>query len=131
MSFVTSTALHDYLNRLDGAVPRPGRLLLVGETTLLFEGWRTWIDEITLTAEVDAADRLAFDDAVHETARQMGLALWEEHPGDVIPLPDDAAARHRPIESGSMRRLTLAHFDPYSVAFRHVARGDEPDYHLV
>jgi hypothetical protein len=23
------------------------------------------------------------------------------------------------------------HFDPYSVAFRFIARGDEPDYHLV
>ena len=27
--------------------------------------------------------------------------------------------------------LALYHFDPYSVAFRFIARGDEPDYHLV
>ena len=28
-------------------------------------------------------------------------------------------------------RLSLFHFDPYSVAFRFLSRGDEPDYHLV
>ncbi|MGQ0605151.1 MAG: hypothetical protein ACT4QE_26035, partial [Anaerolineales bacterium] len=32
---------------------------------------------------------------------------------------------------GRFGELQVYHFDPYSVAFRLIARGDEPDYHAV
>ncbi len=130
-SFVTQTALTAFLRRLDAAFARPGRLLLVGETTLVCQGWRPWTETLEYAAEVAPEDRAAFDRAVAEVAGDLGLALWQESPADVIPLPDGYENRHRPVAGEVTRRLRLYHFDPYSVAFRFIARGDEPDYHLV
>lgn len=131
MSIVTRPLLLDLLARLDAAFARPGRLLLVGETTLAYEGWRGWIDEITFTASVAPDDRPAFDEALREATDALSVAVWEEDPADIIPLPDGFGDRHRSIAEGPTQHLSLAHFDPYSVAFRYIARGDEPDYHLV
>ncbi len=130
-SLVNQAALAAFLRRLDAAFARPGRLLLVGETTLVFEGRRPWTETLECAAEVAPEDRAAFDRAVAEVADALGLAVWQESPADVIPLPDGFEDRHRPIEGTLTRHLRLGHFDPYSVAFRFIARGDEPDYHLV
>ncbi len=81
-------------------------------------------------AEVAPADRAAFAQAVRSLQAQMGIdVLLEESPGDVIPLPAGHEARLRP--AGKFGKLGVYHFDPYSVAFRLIARGDEPDYHAV
>ncbi|NIR51017.1 hypothetical protein GWO43_20615, partial [candidate division KSB1 bacterium] len=64
---------------------------------------------------------------------QIGLAVEEEFPGDLIPLPNGYQSRARNIDNSrlKLRHLHLFHFDPYSVAFRYIARGDEPDYHVA
>ena len=131
MSFVTRDRLLEFLTRLDSEFARPGRVLLVGETSLLFEERRPWVDEIELTAEVPAKTRLAFETALRQTADALGVAVWDESPGDVIPLPDGYEDRHRKARHEALRYLELGHFDPFSVAYRFIARGDEPDYHLV
>ncbi len=130
MLFVTRPILLDFLARLDAAFARPGRLYLIGETTHLFEGWRSWIEQVECCAEVAPDDREAFDQAMHAVAADLGIAVLVEAPGDLIPLPDGFETRHRPID-GPTTHLRLHHFDPYSLAFRFIARGDEPDYHLV
>ena len=130
MLFVTRPILLDFLARLDAAFARPGRLYLIGETTHLFEGWRSWIEHVECCAELAPDDREAFDQAIDAVADDLGIAVRDEAPGDLIPLPDGFEDRHRPID-GPTTHLRLAHFDPYSLAFRFIARGDEPDYHLV
>lgn len=130
MAFVTRDTLAAFLTRLDAAFARPGRLYLIGETTLLFEGWRAWIEQIEFCATIPPRDRAAFDAAARDAARALGIAALNEAPGDLIPLPDGFEDRHRPLD-GPTTHLRLYHFDPYSVAFRFIARGDEPDYHLV
>lgn len=131
MSFVTRPVLLDFLARLDAAFARPGRLFFIGETTHLFEGWRAWTEQVECCAEVAPDDRAAFDQALREVAAALGIAVLNESPGDLIPLPDGFDDRHRPLHGSPARHLRLFHFDPYSVAFRFIARGDEPDYHLV
>ncbi len=106
-----------------------GRLLLLGETSQVLEGWRSWTDALRLYADV--AHRPEWDAAAARIAAQFGVALDQEFPGDLIPLPDGFEGRHRIVRELADSGLTLGHFDPYSVAFRHVARGDEPDYHIV
>jgi len=65
-------------------------------------------------------------------AEELGVSAIEERPGDVIPLPEGYEGRARSAAAGAApNHLALYHFDPYSVAFRFIARGDEPDYHLV
>ena len=135
-SLVTRFVLQDFLaaaaHSYAASAPeqgRAGRLLLLGETSQVLEGWRSWTDAVRLYADV--AYRPEWDAAAVRTAAQFGVAIEQEFPGDLIPLPAGAEQRHRPVRDLPNSGLSLWHFDPYSVAFRHVARGDEPDYHIV
>ncbi len=135
-SLVTRFVLQDFLaaaaHSYAASAPeqgRTGRLLLLGETSQVLEGWRSWTDAVRLYADV--AYRPEWDAAAARTAAQFGVAIEQEFPGDLIPLPAGAEQRHRPVRDLPDSRLSLWHFDPYSVVFRHVARGDEPDYHIV
>ncbi len=135
-SLVTRFVLQDFLaaaaHSYAASAPeqgRTGRLLLLGETSQVLEGWRSWTDAVRLYADV--AYRPEWDAAAARTAAQFGVAIEQEFPGDLIPLPAGAEQRHRPVRDLPDSGLSLWHFDPYSVAFRHVARGDEPDYHIV
>lgn len=110
--------------------PHPGRLYLVGETSQVFAGFRDWAEMVEVAGEVDADHEAELSKVLAGVAEGMGIEMFEESPADVIPLPDGHEERTRAIESlgGS---LELCHFDPYSVSYRFIARGDEPDYHLV
>ncbi len=132
---VTRPILLDFITQLDAEFAHPGRLYLIGETTQLLEGWRTWTTQIEFTAEVDPQHQLDFSRIVSDLGERRNVAVVDESPADLIPLPDGHQARHRPIRvyggDGNLSHLSLHHFDPYSVAFRFIARGDEPDYHIV
>ena len=135
-SLVTRFVLQDFLaaaaHSYAASAPeqgRTGRLLLLGETSQVLEGWRSWTDAVRLYADV--AYRPEWDAAAARTAAQFGVAIEQEFPGDLLPLPAGAEQRHRLVRDLPDSGLSLWHFDPYSVAFRHVARGDEPDYHIV
>ena len=117
------------LRDLRSAFRRPGRLLLVGRTGQLLEGWCRDARSLEVAPDVGAADHA---DAVAAAAR-CGLVC--ESPADVIPLPRDHERRSRPVPDApelgptdSPRALRLLHFDPYSLTFRALARGDEDDY---
>lgn len=120
--------LDAFIDGLQAAFDGPGRLLLVGETSAVYEGWIPWTDELLFTADVAPEHRAAFDDAVEQVQGRLGFEAYDESPADVIPLPEGYADRARRVRDG---RPAVYHFDPYSVAFRVIARGDEPDYHLV
>ena len=129
-TLIDRSTVRDVLLRLDDAFARPGRVYLVGEASQVFEGWLPWTPTLFLAADVAEAHRPAFEAALSCIRQAARVPIEEEHPGDLIPLPDGYEQRARPIPSETAR-LELFHFDPYSVAFRHIARGDEPDYHLV
>lgn len=137
--WVTRDTLLDFIARLDEAFARPGRLYLIGESTHLYEGWRSWTTQIEITADVAARDRSAFSRIVADLQTDLGVPVYDESPADVIPLPEgyESRARSAGHPSANGRRechtvhLSLYHFDPYSVCLRFIARGDEPDYHIV
>ncbi|RMI19683.1 MAG: hypothetical protein D6681_02770 [Calditrichaeota bacterium] len=140
--FISRSYLIDFLRQLAAEFPHAGRIYLLGEASLLWEGWRQRIELLEFCAEVEDAHRSALKKAVSQVAGDIGIAVLEEFPGDVIPLPEGYAERHRRVgrlvdlvaESSPNpegKSLELWHFDPYSVAFRFIARGDETDYHLV
>jgi hypothetical protein len=126
---VDRRAVEEFLTRLGAEFARPGQLYLVGETTHVFEGWRSWTPRLEFAAEVAPGDRAALNETIRALQAQMRLEVFEESPGDVIPLPAGYRARARFV--GPFGQLRVYHFDPYSVAFRLIARGDEPDYHAV
>lgn len=129
---VDRQALIGFLAQLDHHCDRPGSVFLVGETSQLFEGWRRWASFIELTLEADDAlqDGPAYRQALTATQSELELPVVVESPAEVIPLPDGWEARARPAHA-STEWLRVFHFDPYSVSFRFIARGDEPDYQLV
>jgi hypothetical protein len=129
---VDRDALVGFLARLDHHCGRPGRVFLVGETSQLLEGWRRWASFIELTMEADdpLEDGPVFRRALEATRSELDLPVVVESPAEVIPLPDGWETRARPAHAPT-EWLRVFHFDPYSVSFRFIARGDEPDYHLV
>jgi hypothetical protein len=129
---VDRQALIGFLEQFDHFCGRPGSVFLVGETSQLLEGWRRWASFIELTLEADdaLADGPAYRQALELAQSELDLPVVVESPAEVIPLPDGWEARARPAHL-STQWLRVFHFDPYSVSFRFIARGDEPDYHLV
>jgi hypothetical protein len=127
---VTRDTLLDVIARLDAAFARPGRVYLIGESSHLYEGWREWTTQIEIAADVSPKDHAPFSRIVDTVKADLGIAVFDESPADVIPLPAGFASRARPAGNPAAR-LSLWHFDPYSVCFRFIARGDEPDYHGV
>jgi hypothetical protein len=140
---LTRAAVMGLITRLDESLAHPGRLYLIGETTQVVEGWRAWTTQVEFLSEVAPEDQGILTRSVRSLREQAGVALFDESPAEVIPLPGGYEARHREVEGWagergpdtgkgpSLRRLSLFHFDPYSVALRFIARGDEPDYHMV
>ena len=74
-----------------------GTIYLVGETSLVVEGLRRFTDRLEFCSSVDLVDRDPFNRAVVQVAGQMGIKVSDEFPGEVIPLPDGYAARHRAV----------------------------------
>ena len=129
---LTRPAIHEYLIAVENRLRSPARLYLVGESSLVVEGWREWTDQMVYTAE--AADPVQFRRIVEDVAAQLGIRQVCESPADIVPLPQGypRRARNWQIEGRtSPARLELFHFDPYSTAIRLIARGDEPDYKVA
>ena len=91
---------------------------------------RTWTDEVEIAFVSKAGDVEDVESTIDGISADLELDIVHEFPGDVIPLPDGWQERCRQIEceAGS---IEVAHFDPYSVSYRFLARGDEEDYKLV
>lgn len=129
MNFVTPESLRAFVDRLDRAYGRAGVVYLIGQTSLVWEGWRRWTDQIDIWCDVAEPDRPALESAMTSIAAEMGVAVVDESPGEVIPLPSGCFERARAVEAGT-EHIRIKHFDPYAVSIRFLARGDEPDYHL-
>ena len=117
-----------------GARLREGtRVFLVGEASQLFEGWIQEAGAVVL-APGTAAGRAAVERSLAAGVANPGVRVVIESPGDVIPLPAGYDSRARPASPGrdgdQPHGLDLWHYDPYSVSFRLLARGDEEDYRV-
>lgn len=124
---VTRPVLLEYLRRLSHAYGEAATVDLIGETSQVYESWRRWTSKIELASDASSPSRFAT--VRDELTADMDLHVIDEFPGELIPLPDGYQQRSRPI--AVFGDLAIRHFDPYATAFRFIARGDEPDYHLV
>jgi hypothetical protein len=131
MNLVRQEIIREFITRLDEAFSRPVRIYLIGETTQVWEGWRQWTSQLEFTAEIKQENRAAFEIAVENVRETLEIEALEEHPGELIPLPDGYRDRARSASEEFGKGLKIYHFDPYSAAFRFIARGDDPDYHIV
>jgi hypothetical protein len=130
--------LRELLHALEAGLDRATSLYLVGESSLVLAGERDWTDRMVYTTE--AADPARVERILRRWAEEAGVEVERESPGDVIPLPAGFEGRARLVDDWrrparravpTPARLRVLHFDPVSVAFRLIARGDEPDYDVV
>jgi hypothetical protein len=105
-------------------------LYLVGDTSQLWEGWLERVPAIHLAAGLSPAPA-----TLSPRLRQLEpeIATLLESPADVVPVPRGAGDRHRPLSglAAFPAGVAVRHYDPYSVAFRCLARGDDPDYRTI
>lgn len=117
-------AIEAFLRRLGQEVQGPGRVYLVGGTTMVFEGYRARSLHIDLVVEAeDPGPILA---AIRRLKDDLQVNVEIAGPGDFIPLP--AGWRERSRWIGRFGPLDVFHFDLASVALSKVERGTEQDY---
>jgi len=124
----------DFFTEVDRLFDRPARIILVGETTQLFEGWQRWTIQLDFFCDVETADKAALNSAINEAVASIDIAVQVEFPGDIIPLPENYGERARDSTEDAWcrsMRIEFEHFDPYSVAYRFMARGSKTDYDVV
>jgi len=113
MNLVNQNIIREFLSRLDAVFGRPARIYLIGETSQVWEGWRQWTSQFEFAAEINSEDRVDIDNAVEKVRHALGIEVLEEHPGDLIPLPDGYRERARSVRGDFDGRLKIYHFDPY------------------
>ena len=129
MSFrepVDRRRIEQFLKALAKRFREPGRLYLVGGTTLVLEGLRAQTLDIDIAYEVNTSDHSSFIQAVRELKDQMDINVEEASPGDFIPLPEGFPERSRFI--GRYRQLDVFHIDFYSMALSKIERGQDADF---
>ena len=100
---------------------RRGRLLLVGGTSLVYEGLRQQTLDVDLVLEVADADHGDLIQVLRAVKEALDINVEEASPGDFIPLPAGYASRH--IFIGTFGQVDVFHFDLYSTSLSKVERG--------
>ena len=124
--FADKARIEQFLRLLGERFRRPGRIYLVGGTTMVFEGFRSQSLDVDLALEVEASDHSALIQAIRELKDKLALNVEEASPADFIPLP--AGYQARAVFIKRYGALDVFHFDPYSTALSKIARGTEEDF---
>ncbi len=115
-----------FLQNLGQRFRKPGRVFLVGGTTLVFEGFRTQTLDVDLSFEVAEQDHGEFIRAVRALKDELAINVEEASPEDFIPLPEGYQGRAQFV--GRFGTLDVYHFDVYSVALSKIERGLDADF---
>ncbi len=121
--------IEQFLRRLGERFRHPGRVYLVGGTTMVFEGFREQSIDIDLTFQVAPSDHTEMIQAIRELKDQLALNVEEVSPADFIPLAQ--GYRERAVFVGRYGQIDVYHFDLYATALSKVARGTEEDLNDV
>ncbi len=129
MSFrqsVDQQRIEHFLQQLGRRFPKPGRIYLVGGTSMVYEGLRQQTLDIDLTFEVANEHHSLFIQVVRDLKERFSLNIEEVSPANFIPLPAGYMERSQFIDRYG--QLDVFHFDLYSIALSKIARGTEEDF---
>jgi len=115
-----------FLQGLGRLFSRPGRVYLVGGTTLVYEGLREQTLDIDITFDIADEDHSRFVTAVRELKESLSLNIEEASPAEFIPLP--VGYKERSEFVGRYGQLDVFHFDLYSTALSKIERGTQNDF---
>lgn len=126
MADITAQALQEFLKQLGQCYRHPGRVYLVGGSSLLLLAAKVSTLDIDLQFDVPAEHHDAFIRCLREIGRQRQLPIEQASPDQFIPLPRGYQDRHQFI--GRYGSLDVFHFDFYSVALSKLHRANEKDF---
>ncbi len=115
-----------FLQRLGRQFTKPGRVYLVGGTTMVYEGLRQQTLDIDIAYDIANEDHSAFIAVVRELKERLSLNIEEASPADFIPVP--AGSKERSEYIGRYGQLEAFHYDFYSLALSKIERGTENDF---
>ena len=92
---ITSQTLHDFLSRLGRCYRHPGKVFLVGGSSLILTASKTSTLDIDLQFELKPAHHTAFIRCLRQLSRQLKLPIEQASPEQFIPLPKGYQDRHR------------------------------------
>ena len=123
---ITAEALQNFLEQLGRCYRHPGRLYLVGGSSLILVAAKVSTLDIDVHFDVPAEYHNTFIRCMREISRQYKLPIEQASPDQFIPLPRGYQDRHQFI--GRYSLLDVFHFDFYSVALSKLHRGNEKDF---
>jgi hypothetical protein len=123
---VDAPRIREFLQALGSRFRHPGRVYLVGGTTIVLQGLRAQSADIDLTFETDPAHRAELVRAIRELKDSMDVNVEEVSPAEFIPLPEGHESRAAFV--GRYGFLDVYHFDPYSTALSKIERGADKDF---
>lgn len=126
MTNVTAQTLQDFLEQLGRCYRFPGRLYLVGGSSLILTAAKESTLDIDVQIDVLPEHHDSFIRCLRELSRQHKLSIEAASPDQFIPLPRGYQNRHQFI--GRYSSLEVFHFDFYSVALSKLYRGNEKDF---
>ena len=126
MADVTAKELQRFLEQLGRCYRFPGRLFLVGGSSLLLVEAKVRTLDIDIKIDVPVEHHDAFIRCIRNISRQRQLPVEQASPDQFIPLPNGYQERHQFI--GRYGSLDVFHFDFYSIALSKLHRGNEKDY---
>ncbi len=115
-----------FLQQLGKRFTKPGRVYLVGGTSIVYEGLRQQTLDIDLTFDIDNEHHGLFIEVIRELKEKLSMNIEEASPANFIPLPSGYRERSQFIDRYG--KLDVFHFDLYSVALSKIARGTEEDF---
>jgi len=122
---VTPERLQQFLTRLGREYRQPGRVLLVGGTSLIYQYLKPATKDVDLSTQLPPAQEDRFAEVIRRLSRELNMAIEEVSPADFIPLPRGTEGRHRYL--GRQGQLEIFAFDPVSTALAKIARGRAGD----
>ncbi len=122
---VNRERIERFLRVLGERFKKPGRVYLVGGTTMVWEGFREQSLDVDVTFDVVTADHSSFVQVIAELKNKLSINVEEASPADFIPLP--SGANERALFIGRFGSLDVFHFDLYSTALSKIARGTQED----
>src|SRR3712207_3505379 len=84
---VDQQRIEHFLEQLGRQFPGPGRVYLVGGTTMVYEGLRQQTLDIDVALEIANEDHSRFIAAIRTLKERLSLNIDEASPADFIPLP--------------------------------------------
>jgi hypothetical protein len=115
-----------FLRQLGKNFSKPGRVYLVGGTSMVYEGLRQQTLDIDLTFEIANEYHNLFIEVIRDLKERLSLNIEEVSPADFIPLP--AGYKERSQFINRYGQLDVFHFDLYSTSLSKIARGTAEDF---